>query len=249
MDAFARAQALLNRDERLEDDLPPMEALSCCDSYGGTRSSPARSAASSKRSPGHHAAASNRPLPSLSELSQKPVLDMQKPAHPRLPRRRQVSPEQKRRETLLALEAALPSLDDEDARLVARARCSRLTSRPTVGRTARCRCRRRRPPAAHARHGAARGRREGQRTAAAAPAAAPRTARPSTGGHRAAARRRCCTRSPACRRTAPPRWASWTAAASAAPPPLGGARWRTRPWRPPRQCCPRSRWRSGASSR
>ena len=128
--AFARAAALLQRDERLDEgyDSPPKpkKVPGSSSGYGKQPRQPAR-----RRVPTGPADAAiapvdpNKQLPSLSELSTAPVLDLQRrpPSQPRAGRRAPVpTPEEGRKAALSAMEHAMPSLDEESARLVARAR-------------------------------------------------------------------------------------------------------------------------------
>lgn len=140
--AFERAAALLSRDEHLDDDDRSYEPLS---SESATSRSAARRQGAAQ--PRMHASRrqvttlatgppskrsnalsspSSKPLPSLAELSQQPILDLpnRKMAAPRAGRRAvgAASQADSRKAAVSAIEAALPSLDEESARIVARAR-------------------------------------------------------------------------------------------------------------------------------
>ena len=136
MQAFARAQQLLSRKEDL-DELPPMAPLSSMQEDGpspkrrSTKQAAAPKPAAARRRPApqkefalpaHHG-----PLPTLSQLAtesvgqelqflQKPNPTTRRPLRPRAP------PEESRRAALSAMDTAMPSLDDDSAQLIARAR-------------------------------------------------------------------------------------------------------------------------------
>ena len=135
MQAFARAQQLLSRKEDLAE-LPPMAPLASMQADGSpkrrsTKPAAAPQPAAARRRPApqkefalpaHHG-----PLPSLSQLAtesvgqelqflQKPNPTSRRPLRPRAP------PEESRRAALSAIDTAMPSLDDDSAQLIARAR-------------------------------------------------------------------------------------------------------------------------------
>ena len=144
--AFERAAALLRRDEHLDDDDAygePLstEAPSARGSGAATGARRRAAAAAAPRVPlkgrrqgpnsntDGFTAPPGKVLPTLAELSQRPSLaelshlDLpQKMAAPARAGRRAAAPAEQRKAVLRALDAALPSLDDESARLVARAR-------------------------------------------------------------------------------------------------------------------------------
>ncbi len=133
MEAFARAQKLLSRKEDL-DDLPPMAPLSSMQDSNGKPSPKRRPAASkppaAKRPPAPRQPAlpaHEGPLPSLSQLAteevgqeigmlQKAKSPQRKPLRPRAP------PEESRKAALSAMDSAMPSLDEDSAQLIAKAR-------------------------------------------------------------------------------------------------------------------------------
>ena len=136
MQAFARAQQLLSRKEDL-DELPPMAPLSSMQPDGPSpkrrptkqAAAPAPAAARRRPAPQKEFAlpAHHGPLPTLSQLAtesvgqelqflQKPNPTSRRPLRPRAP------PEESRRAALSAMDTAMPSLDDDSARLIARAR-------------------------------------------------------------------------------------------------------------------------------
>ena len=136
--AFERAAALLQRDEHLDDNDYGTEILSTERSgrgpVGGGQRQPAQRSPPKRRATGHTnpprphdlSAPPSKPLPSLAELSTQPVLDLQKaaPAGPPRAGRRSaaLTGADSRSAAMSAMDAAMPSLDEESARLVARAR-------------------------------------------------------------------------------------------------------------------------------
>ena len=132
---FARAAALLNRDERLDEDYDEPVQLSC-ELVGGSGAMPPTP---KTKAPSWGGAQAPRPkrtddavleaprgkvLPSLHELSQQPVLSLQKnppPAVPKAPKAKVLPPAESRKATLSAIDAAFPSLSGEEQRMVARA--------------------------------------------------------------------------------------------------------------------------------
>ena len=79
--AFERAAALLQRDEHLDDDIPPPTVTAHASRRVGRGGPPQRQR---RRAPTVAADVpapdSGKPLPSLAELSQTPVLDLQRAA-------------------------------------------------------------------------------------------------------------------------------------------------------------------------
>lgn len=137
--AFARAAALLQRDEHLDDFVPSpprssylteqkqqrRRATAKSSGYGQQQPVPRRRQPSTDADQLSDPSAAAQ-LPSLAELSTTPVLDLQKKvlAPPRAGRRAAApipSGEEGRKAAMTAMEAAMPSLDEESARLVARA--------------------------------------------------------------------------------------------------------------------------------
>ena len=136
--AFARAAALLQRDEHLDDFVPSpprssylteqkqqrRRATAKSSGYGQQQPVPRRRQPSTDADQLSDPSAAAQ-LPSLAELSTTPVLDLQKVLAPPRAGRRAAAPipsgEEGRKAAMTAMEAAMPSLDEESARLVARA--------------------------------------------------------------------------------------------------------------------------------
>lgn len=135
MQAFARAQQLLSRKEDLAE-LPPMAPLASMQADGSpkrrsTKPAAAPQPAAARRRPAPQKEfalpADHGPLPSLSQLATESVgqelLFLQKPnPTSRRPLRPRAPPEESRRAALSAIDTAMPSLDDDSAQLIARAR-------------------------------------------------------------------------------------------------------------------------------
>ena len=122
--AFARAAALLARDEHLDDD----------SASSGATTTLARNWKQPPRAGSHGRVAQSavalprpsKPLPTLAELSQQPILSLTRPKPagapaPRAGRRAAPSTAESRKAAMSVMEAAMPSLDEESARLIARA--------------------------------------------------------------------------------------------------------------------------------
>ena len=127
--AFERAAALLARNEHLDDDGPPPPKSGVSKQPGGASKQPPsrrpRPPPAPRKPPSAVTDTPPANLPSLSELSQTTILDKPKAAnHGRRAggAKPPVSAAESRKATMNAMDAAMPSLDEESARLVARAR-------------------------------------------------------------------------------------------------------------------------------
>ena len=128
LSAFERAAALLNRNEHLDDTYEQWQKKTQPRGGAGRRQITVPPPPRRPRKPAHpefEPPPASTPLPSLAELSQSDILNLKKSTHvPRAGRRAGAVPlsaDESRKAAMSTMEAALPSLDEESARLVARA--------------------------------------------------------------------------------------------------------------------------------